>query len=66
MLGPPALDPEGHRLQIVLGEIIGKGDKRCVNWHPYRHQAEYVYPASALKPLGAVAALQTIRMARDD
>ncbi len=60
-LGPVAADPKAHRLQLVVGEVRNSGDDRCVDWHPYRLQQEYFYPASALKHMGAVAALQTVR-----
>ena len=53
--------PEDHRLQIVVGEIRNEGDDRCLQWHSYRHDAEYIYPASTIKPIAAVAGLQALR-----
>jgi hypothetical protein len=50
-----------HRLQIVVGEVRGTGDTRCIDWHPYRLGAEYFYPASMIKPLAALAALDSLR-----
>ncbi|MFT7520152.1 MAG: hypothetical protein ACI9MC_002296 [Kiritimatiellia bacterium] len=57
----PAVDPERYRLQVVVGEVRGTGVDRCIAWHPFRVKAEYLYPASAIKPLVAITALQTMR-----
>jgi hypothetical protein len=57
----PLVDPPGHRLQMVVGEIHREAGRRCVTWHPYRLGAEYFYPASAIKPMGAVATMLTVR-----
>jgi hypothetical protein len=51
-------DPAGHRLQILVTRIDGdRIDDRTVE-HGYRVDAEYFYPASAIKPFLAVAALR--------
>lgn len=53
--------PEDWRLQIAVGEIVREPDGAAmVTIHPYRLDAEYFYPASALKTIGAVAALITL------
>ena len=57
----PLTDPTEHRLQIVVGEVHRDDDTPCVIWHPYRHDAEYVYPASSIKPMTGLAALQAVR-----
>lgn len=47
------------RMQVVVGEIVRDPDgSPLVHFHPYRLDADYLYPASAIKTLGAVAALQ--------
>jgi hypothetical protein len=50
-----------HRLQVVVGEVKKTGDARCIDWHPYRMDAEYFYPASMVKPLAGLAALEVLR-----
>lgn len=57
---PFLADPERYRLQVVLGRIEdGEGGPRLVQ-HGYRLEAEYFYPASAIKLCAAVAALETL------
>lgn len=61
----PAVEhPEAHRIQILLTEVIrdrrGHRGYRTVR-HGYRVDAEYFYPASAIKTLAAISALQTLR-----
>lgn len=53
-----AADADGLRMQIVVGEIIRQGENPEVRFHPFRLDADYVYPASAIKTLGAFAALR--------
>jgi hypothetical protein len=55
---PIMADPAAHRLQVLVGEIPAAG---CLKWHPYRLDAEYIYPASAIKPIAAVGALSAFR-----
>ena len=50
-----------HRLQILVSVVEGKGGARRLRRHGYRPDAEYVYPASAIKPLLGVAALISLR-----
>ena len=54
--GEPAAFAREHRLQFIVTEVI---DGRRVD-HVYRADAEYFYPASTIKLVGAVAALQTM------
>jgi hypothetical protein len=54
--GEPAAFAYEHRFQFILTEVI---DGRRVD-HVYRADAEYFYPASTIKLIGAVAALQTM------
>ncbi|MFT6396087.1 MAG: hypothetical protein ACJAYU_000829 [Bradymonadia bacterium] len=60
LLAELALRAEELRMQVVVGEIVRDpdGEPLVVQFHPYRLDADYVYPASAIKTLGAVAALQ--------
>jgi hypothetical protein len=58
---PILADPAAHRLQVLVGEIDATGAQPCITWHPYRLGAEYIYPASAIKPIAAVAALSAFR-----
>ncbi len=54
--------PERHRLQVLVSEVVSAsgGQARLVRYR-YRVDAEYVYPASAIKLCAAVAALQVIQ-----
>ena len=45
-----------HRIQILVTEFADDGS--CVRESGYRVDAEYFYPASAIKVVGAVAALR--------
>ncbi|QDU72078.1 serine hydrolase [Mucisphaera calidilacus] len=51
-------DPEAHRVQILVSEVIERNGKPAVlkRYH-YRVDAEYIYPASSIKVAGCVAAL---------
>ena len=49
---------EELRMQIVIGEIDRSSGTPDVRFHPFRLEADYFYPASAIKTLGAVGALQ--------
>lgn len=54
-----ALDSaEDHRLQIVVGEAFDGLDRPCVRYAFFRRDAEYYYPASAIKHLAAMAVLR--------
>ena len=48
-----------HRLQILVGEVVydPSTQKNCIRYHGYRLNAEYFYPASAIKTVAAVGAL---------
>lgn len=54
--GEPAAFASEHRFQFIVTEV--KGDRRVD--HVYRADAEYFYPASTIKLVGAVAALHTM------
>ncbi|MBM3845085.1 MAG: serine hydrolase, partial [Verrucomicrobia bacterium] len=54
-------DPESRRAQILITEIVKDPNGRTqLRSHGYRVDAEYFYPASAIKLCAAVAALQLI------
>lgn len=57
---------EEHRLQILVGEIVQNAGDRCVRVYGYRLGAEYYYPGSALKVIGAIGALMALREAGAD
>ena len=60
-------EPETYRLQILISEIITNTDGRLdLRRFGYRVDAEYFYPASAIKLGAAVAALQTIEQLQAD
>lgn len=54
--GEPAAFAHEHRLQFILTEVV---DSRRMD-HVYRADAEYFYPASTIKLVGAVAALDAM------
>src|SRR5688500_9263965 len=59
-----ALDPAlaaGHRVQILVSFVERDGRAFTLERHGFRADAEYFYPASAIKLCAAVAALQTMR-----
>lgn len=57
-----AAEPERYRLQIVVGEV--DGESRSIEWHAYRPDAEYFYPASTVKlPVAALALVELRRLA---
>lgn len=60
-LGSTPGSAEEHRLQILISEVVvdRRGSNSLRSWS-YRADAEYFYPASAIKLCAAVAALQTI------
>jgi hypothetical protein len=58
-------DPERYRLQIVLGLVETVDGRPVLRQHGYRLDAEYFYPASAVKPLAAVAALEHLKALRE-
>jgi hypothetical protein len=52
---------ERHRVQVVLGLVEpGEGGKPRLVQHGFRAGAEYLYPASTVKLLAAVAALESL------
>ena len=52
---------EARRAQIRVGEVGTNADgSACVRYYSWREEAEYFYPASAIKTVGAVAALRTL------
>ena len=54
-----------HRLQLLVGELVDAGDGlTCLVQHGFRVDVEYFYPASSIKTLASIAALQ--RLAGDD
>ncbi len=56
-----------HRLQILVGEVVdtGSGESMLVQ-HGYRVDAEYFYPASAIKLVGALLALNELQNLEND
>lgn len=54
--GEPGVFAREHRLQFILTEVI-RGQRVD---HAYRADAEYFYPASTVKLVGAVAALRAM------
>lgn len=65
-LGPVVADSEKFRLQIVLGLIEpGTAGPQLVQ-HGYRLDAEYFYPASALKLFAAVAVAEWLGSEREN
>lgn len=64
---PVYADPARYRAQVLVGEIVtAKGQKPRLVRHGWRVDAEYFYPASAMKTIGAVAALQRMRTLKRD
>jgi hypothetical protein len=60
-----AADPARHRLQVVLGTIVERaGSRPRLVQRAYRAGEEYLYPASTVKLLGAVAALERLEELR--
>jgi cell division protein FtsI/penicillin-binding protein 2 len=53
-------------MQILVGEIDRSTAEPSVHFHPFRLEADYIYPASAIKTLGALAALQTYAELRQE
>lgn len=59
-------DPARYRVQILVTVIAPtKGGPPTVVEHPYRVDAEYVYPASAIKTFAAVGALRRLAELRE-
>jgi hypothetical protein len=50
-------EPAKYRVQILVTEIASSKSGACLRSHGYRLNAEYFYPASAIKIVGAVAVL---------
>jgi hypothetical protein len=60
-LAPVVAEAERYRLQIVLGTVReGRDGRRVLEQQTFRAGAEYFYPASAVKLLAAVAALERL------
>lgn len=55
-----AAEPQRYRLQVLFTEVVKEGRKQRLVRHGYRVDAEYFYPASAIKPAVAVAALEAL------
>lgn len=54
-------DAEGHRLQVLVAEVrVDAEGRRSLVRHGYRVDAEYFYPASAIKTFASVAALRVL------
>lgn len=58
--------PDEHRLQVLVGEVVRAPDGTArIRRHQFRADAEYFYPASAIKLCAVVSAAQEIeRLAR--
>jgi len=50
--------PEDFRLQILISELLEVDGVPCLVEHGYRVDAEYFYPASAIKSVASVTALR--------
>jgi hypothetical protein len=62
-------DPARHRFQILVTEVRpGANDGDPPQWieHGWRVDAEYVYPASAIKTFASLAALRRLQALRSD
>lgn len=60
-------DPARYRLQVLVTFIAPKGAKGpAMHEHGYRADAEYIYPASAIKTFAAVAALRKLEALRQE
>ncbi|MCA9651945.1 MAG: serine hydrolase, partial [Myxococcales bacterium] len=59
-------DPERYRMQVLVTVIMPGEDGPVVVEHPYRVDAEYIYPASAIKTFAAVGALRTLAQLADE
>jgi len=58
---------EERRAQIRVGEVGTNPDgSACIRYYSWREEAEYFYPASAIKTVGAVAALRTLEPFAND
>ncbi len=59
-------DPERYRFQVLVTVIQpqGKGKEPKVTEHGYRVDAEYIYPASAIKTFASVGALLKLEQLR--
>jgi hypothetical protein len=51
-------DSEAHRVEVMVTEVLPSAGGRRLLEHRYRVDAELFYPASAIKPFVAVAALR--------
>lgn len=67
MLGTPALarspavvEPEAHRLQVLIAEVVERDGMPTLERHGFRIDAEYFYPASTIKLAAAIAACQSL------
>lgn len=58
--------PGAYRLQIVLGRIVDGAEGPRLVQHGYRLDAEYFYPASTVKLLAAIAALEHLAEMRSE
>ena len=56
---------EARRVQVLVTQIGTREDPRALVRHSFRVGAEYLYPASALKPAAAIAAILRAERARD-
>jgi hypothetical protein len=59
-LRPVVESAESYRLQVVLGLIEEAAGRPVLRQYAFRSGAEYFYPASSVKPLAAVAALERL------
>jgi hypothetical protein len=52
---------EERRVQVFITELGTRNNPRALVRHRFRVGAEYLYPASALKPAAAIAAIQSLQ-----
>ncbi|MEM7630231.1 MAG: serine hydrolase [Planctomycetota bacterium] len=53
-------DPEGHRLQLLIGEVVGGEGGPALRRSGYRIGSAYFYPASTIKLFAAASALEML------
>ncbi|MEM9661638.1 MAG: serine hydrolase [Planctomycetota bacterium] len=53
-------DPETHRLQLLLGDVVETPDGDVLRQSGYRLGSAYFYPASTIKLFAAAAALEVL------
>ncbi len=63
---PAVIEPEAHRLQVLIAEVVQRDGKPALERHGIRVDAEYFYPASTIKLAAAVVACQELERIEAD